>query len=120
MHWSLQERRGTGTLKHKDMSLNRSAIRVLDSADQDLPNWLTHMVSSNDFHVDVEEVAELAEQFIMDRMSPADTAAYVAHAEGCSVCIQAIEEAVRFVSGIRAAASQLESQRKKLAAASRR
>ena len=99
------------------MSLNRSAIRVLDSAEQDLRDSWTHMVSTSDFHADPEEAAE---QFVMNRMPPEDIAAYALHLEGCSICTQAVEEAERFVSVIRAAGLRLENQRKKLAAASRR
>ena len=113
----LRERTGTGTLKHKDMSLNRSAIRVLDSTDRDLRNLLTHMVSTSDLHADLEEAAE---QFVMDRMPHEDRAAYAAHLEGCSMCAQAVADAERFVSVMRAAGSRLETQRKKLTAASRR
>jgi TPP-dependent indolepyruvate ferredoxin oxidoreductase alpha subunit len=70
------------------------------------------MAPSITFHADPEETAEA---YVMERMAPAEEAAYRAHLEGCRSCVAVVEEQRIFVESMRAAMRQLAQKRERKA-----
>ncbi len=58
------------------------------------------MAPTTIFHADPEEMAEA---YIMDRMTPADKTAYILHLEACPSCAAAVEEQRVFIEAMRSA-----------------